>query len=174
MKIRIFTLKNVKYAAFNSHDSHCFEATVYQDGVRFCIASDDGWGGETQFRTLTNTGKKESDLYAEIEQINKELAETFGTETHERGDGSSFTMQNEKFEYIICNLVNDWLVSKDLRSLLKRKFVWQREDGEVRECRRLKEHTVEKMVEVIAKTEPTSKLLNAMPTEEALAIYRAI
>ena len=38
-------LKNLKTAEFASEETHCFEATVYLDGKRFCIASNQGHGG---------------------------------------------------------------------------------------------------------------------------------
>lgn len=38
-------LKNVKHAAFSSHESECFEATIYIDGKRRGTVRNDGYGG---------------------------------------------------------------------------------------------------------------------------------
>jgi hypothetical protein len=38
-------LKNVKYSAFASQETHCFEATVYIDGKRVGTVSNEGYGG---------------------------------------------------------------------------------------------------------------------------------
>ena len=40
-----FTLKNIKFSEFASHDSNCFQATVYIDGKRSGVVNNDGWGG---------------------------------------------------------------------------------------------------------------------------------
>lgn len=39
------TLKNLKHSEFASHETHCFEATVYVDGKKLGIVSNDGQGG---------------------------------------------------------------------------------------------------------------------------------
>lgn len=44
------TLKNFKHAAFASQETYCFEATVYIDGKKAGIASNDGHGGCTFVR----------------------------------------------------------------------------------------------------------------------------
>ena len=68
-----FELKNVKYAAFASEDSHCFEATLYKDGKRWCIVSDDGHGGCMDFNPLTRDHKY-NELNAEVNEVNACLA----------------------------------------------------------------------------------------------------
>jgi hypothetical protein len=49
-------LKNLKYAAFASEETSCFEATVYVDGKRFCIASNEGRGGCDSYEALPPKG----------------------------------------------------------------------------------------------------------------------
>ena len=39
------TLKNVKHAEFMSHETECFQATVYIDGEKAGTVSNDGHGG---------------------------------------------------------------------------------------------------------------------------------
>jgi len=39
------TLKNFKHAEFASHETNCFEATVYLDGKKFGNVENDGHGG---------------------------------------------------------------------------------------------------------------------------------
>ena len=39
------TIKNLKTAEFASHETLCFSATVYVDGVRSFTAENDGNGG---------------------------------------------------------------------------------------------------------------------------------
>lgn len=42
-------LKNIKYAAFASEETHCFQATVYLDGVKAGVVSNEGHGGPDMF-----------------------------------------------------------------------------------------------------------------------------
>lgn len=43
----IITLKNFKHAAFASQETYCFQATVYADGKKVGVASNEGHGGST-------------------------------------------------------------------------------------------------------------------------------
>jgi len=104
------TLKNIKHAAFASQETHCFEATVYLDGKRFCTVENDGRGGCDDFRPLK--GGKNSDLYAKIKEIDAELGKEMI-----KGDG--FEVQN-CIEIVIGNLVNNWLQEKEVKKILRK------------------------------------------------------
>lgn len=54
----IITIKNLKYAAFASQETSCFEATVYLDGKRFCTAGNEGSGGPDRYDALPPKGHK--------------------------------------------------------------------------------------------------------------------
>jgi hypothetical protein len=43
------TLKNFKHAEFASEETYCFQATVYLDGKKVGVASNEGHGGSTNF-----------------------------------------------------------------------------------------------------------------------------
>lgn len=62
------TIKNLKYSEFASEETDCFEATVYVDGKRLCIASNDGKGGATHFRPTKGRTHKD------VEEVSKELS----------------------------------------------------------------------------------------------------
>jgi hypothetical protein len=51
------TIKNLKYAAFASQETSCFEATIYVDGKRFCTARNEGHGGPDSYDGLPLKGK---------------------------------------------------------------------------------------------------------------------
>lgn len=38
-------LKNIQYAAFASHETHCYSASLYVDGKRVALVDNDGHGG---------------------------------------------------------------------------------------------------------------------------------
>lgn len=46
------TIKNLKISEFASHETNCFEATIYVDGRRAFIAENSGQGGPTNFHLL--------------------------------------------------------------------------------------------------------------------------
>jgi len=52
------TIKNLKYAAFASQETNCFEATIYVDGKRFCTARNEGSGGPDAYDALPPKGSK--------------------------------------------------------------------------------------------------------------------
>lgn len=84
----IITLKNLKHAEFASQETHCFEATVYVDGVKFCKASNEGHGGENSYWR---------DWKVPVGKINVEVS-TFGkddTETVELDDSPTAILYRE-------------------------------------------------------------------------------
>lgn len=105
------TLKNIKYAAFASHETDCFEATVYIDGKRLCAVSNDGHGGCDDFHDIEG-GLHGAELYKRIEAINAELGKkTIQCET--------LTIANN-LEIEIGERLNDWLRLKQVKKSLKK------------------------------------------------------
>lgn len=160
-------LKNIKHAAFASEETYCYSASIYFDGKRVGTVKNDGHGGCDYEYIEDKDGWKAMSDYV------KTLPETVTT-MKDPEDPTGFFTYAETIEGVCHALVSEWLTAKDLKSLLRRCFVWQRENGEVRQCKRRKEHTIDAMQNVIAKTEPTSKLLNSMKFEDAMDIYSAI
>lgn len=105
------TLKNIKHSPFASEETHCFEATVYIDGKRSFIASNNGHGGCDDYHPLNgqNNYKEVNDL---VNKINAELSKN----TYEF---HGMTL-SENLEGIVCNLVNDWLLEKEVKKNLKK------------------------------------------------------
>ncbi len=128
----LVTLKRVEYSEMNSTDSHCFGAVVLLDGKEFCAARDGGFGGEQDYDAIRPKAgwtpgqcREAGDIISKrIAEIDAALLIKDGSTTHDRKDGTSFTIENNCFDYIICNLVNEWLAAKDLRKLLKKRVVY--------------------------------------------------
>ncbi len=102
------TLKNVKHSEFASHETFCFEATVYKDGKRWCFASSDGSGGPTDFYAL-NEGNPS--------KLRDEIAE--------------FEKENDSLELVANNLVVEWLDKKDLKKILKKTAAYSPKDNKI-------------------------------------------
>lgn len=94
-------LKNVKYAAFNSQETDCFEATIYLDGKRACRVSNEGHGGPHLFESLAV--QQQIDAYA------KTLPEIDVSYLY--SDGAHHTMAQDA-ELLISGLVERWLQKK--------------------------------------------------------------
>lgn len=52
----VIELKNLKVAEFASEETTCYEATVYVDGARFCVASNQGQGGDDSYDAIRPRG----------------------------------------------------------------------------------------------------------------------
>lgn len=65
-------VRNLKHAAFASEETHCFEASVYVDGKRFCTASNDGHGGPDMY-TPVKPNQTSTELHKQIEEIGAQL-----------------------------------------------------------------------------------------------------
>lgn len=165
-----FTLKNVKHAAFNSKDSECFEATVYADGHRYCTASDDGWGGSINFHPINGSGIKQNNLYASIASLDEALKQRDGFKTHNRNDGTTFTMANTQFEFIVSGLLTDWLYAKDLKKLMAKRVVYAL-DGKIMQTNRAR--TKAQLQIWIDSAQPDEGIvLNKLAFDAALKLYR--
>lgn len=68
-------LKNVRYAAFASEETSCFQATVYVDGKPFCLASNDGHGGPDFYEPIprVSSAKDRRDLDDAIFELAKRI-----------------------------------------------------------------------------------------------------
>jgi len=100
------TIKNVKHSEFASHETHCFECTVYVDNKRFCLASNDGQGGPDNHYPLK--GQTNSSLQKQINAFD------FGT--HEFM-GTTFPIT---LETIVGERINEYLLDKDIKRTLRK------------------------------------------------------
>jgi len=95
-------LKNIKIAEFASHETTCYEATVYVDGVRAFTASNDGNGGTDFYYPFP--GKR--DLMNAAEDWAKTLPaiECYGTKL------------DSDLELVIGDLLNEEMLRRDRKS----------------------------------------------------------
>lgn len=112
-----FELKSVKYAAFNSQETYCFEAVLYIDGKRAFGVSNNGHGGPDDYYSVDN--RSGGDVFNWVREINAELfKEIIVFESH--------STRND-LEMVVGGLMNDWLNLKEVKKHLK-KITWA--DGE--------------------------------------------
>ena len=94
----IITLKNIKHFEEGSQETNCFVASLYVDGKRFGTVENAGRGGCDDVRPLNGGWSAVKELEKAINEANPDL----------------------NLEIICANLVEEFLVKKDLNRLLKK------------------------------------------------------
>lgn len=173
-------LKNLKYAAFASEETSCFEATVYIDGKRFCMASNQGQGGCDSYDPLPPKGKGWSSG-TEAGAAHKQLAHDIhavGLRADPKAVDAATTKLEDPgqttysvFEDLVCDALYQALCRKDMRGAFRRKWLYKKGDGKLYECKKRPDDTVANMSEQLKAAIPGSVLLNGLPEPEALKIW---
>ncbi len=109
------TIKGLKHSEFASHETHCFEASVYVDGKRAFSASNDGFGGPNNYYPLPSKGKVKN-ITGEVRKVEDYL------KTLPKTQCDGFSIQ-EDLDCVIGDLVNKTLVLKDAKRGIKKKIV---------------------------------------------------
>lgn len=141
-------LRKVHYSKALSQETAAFTADVYVDGKKRGEARNDGHGGMTFVTPHT--------LHAEIDRYAATLPPLPPTAMYPEALPINADL-------LVSTLLEEHLIAKDLRAALRRRILFTRADGKVYELR----GTVRP-----AKLDAV-KVLNDLPFEEALALYKA-
>lgn len=174
MSVQI-TLKNVKYAAFASEETPCFEATVYVDGKRFCKVRNDGHGGCDDYYPLKPFPGLQNEIYDRIKGIDAELLAEFGTHRPDWvPEDSDFTHPVKTFESEVYRALDDHLILKDIRRALRSKVAFFEGEftGNYRFYATSRTRPEKGAREVIARKYPTATILNDLSEEELVKLWR--
>ena len=148
-------LKNIKHTSWASEETHCYQASLYVDGKPVAIVSNDGHGGAD--RDYPHP-KFKGDYRAQMRDVSRYfsgLRRTAVTEWSPEG-------MEQCLEFWCADQVNDWLSARELKSKLRKEFLFQFADK----------------VGVFAhKTRPSraagvAVVLNDLPFDEALSIWK--
>jgi hypothetical protein len=163
MKIEI---KNVKHSEFASHETNCFEASVYIDGVRAGIVENDGQGGCNRYHPY--------ELEIKINEYAKTLPPVVTSMKDPHDSSKTFTYDQDA-DAVIDDLLTAHLYSKDLKRALAKKILYVKDDGRIYETTSMPAIDLKvnlnqtRLLDILkAKT-----ILNKLPFPEALSIYRA-
>ena len=153
-------LKNVKHMESMSEETNCYTATLHADGKKIGQVSNEGHGGPDMFHG-------DHEAYARAEAWIKENVPPL--ESSIGGDPLEMDME------LFCGqLLETWLISRDLKKSLRSRVVFTEpgRDGifelRFKGCRKVDD----RHVQVAREKHPRATILNALPFEEALAIYR--
>jgi hypothetical protein len=103
-------LKNIKYAAFASEETACFEGSVYLDGKKAGFVSNDGQGGAMNFHPWQ--------LETRLNDYGKSLPQI--TASWKGDDGEPF-MYDQDAESVINGLLDDYLLERDRKKQQRRR-----------------------------------------------------
>ena len=125
-------LKNIKHAEFASEETNCFEATLYVDGKRFALVSNEGRGGpDLVYPADRKVAQNDKAFWARVDDINAFLAKSeagvkYAAETKERfGADLSYDLEAWCGEQL-----DRWLTKRAMRSVFARHVMWV-ENGSV-------------------------------------------
>ena len=156
-------LRKVSYSPALSEETSNFHADIWIDGKKEGYAQNHGTGGATNVQPNT--------LRARLDTYGKTLPEVdIGTPT-----GGPPRMIVQDAEWIVDNLLTNWIVRRDLkRSLKNRALYTHMEKPGIFQSKVL---TAEQLKQVLESEDIKAKWnvkawLNTMPEEEAVAIYR--
>lgn len=156
-------LRNVQHAAFASHETNCFEASVYINGKREGTARNDGTGGCTFVEPRALEEKLEA--YARtLPQVEADL-----------GTGEKFSYP-QSAETLIDDALEDALAQKDLKRLVASHIAFVADDGTIRQTKKASAAQIAKWLgsdaTFAALRTTRDRVLNLMEPERALAVYR--
>lgn len=192
-------LRNVKHAEFASQETNCFEAVLYVDGQRFAHVENEGHGGADHFTPANkgqNYGAFRVALAALALRINPLAVATYAeipaSEDAEDDAEHEIDLARDYFkrgvhtydsvmEGAVGQLLADWLTAKDLKRLLGRKLVVRCKDGKLLTWSSTNPEAKKNPLLILPgvratcekRENPITDVLNALPFEQAVEIYRA-
>jgi hypothetical protein len=144
-------LKNIKYTAWASEETNCYQASLYLDGKKIALVSNDGHGGCDNFY-------REEGVLPTVEA---EIHEYF--KTLPRIQFTNFAVDQD-LETWCGSQVERYLSSKDLKRHIKKGSIIK--DG--KNVYTWKHHLTPQMIK---KNHPDAIILNDLRFEEALDIF---
>src|SRR5258708_524136 len=156
-------LRNVKYAAFASQETSCFEATVYLDDAKAGTVRNDGHGG-CNFYHPHELGQRLQAYAATLPEEASEFLE----------DNGKPMMIQPDADIVIGDVLSAYMASRDLQRLLKTKIVFAK-GGKILGTKKIPAPQLALLLtkpEEVRTRYGAEALLNTMPFDEALALYR--
>lgn len=161
-----FQLKNIKYSAFNSEETQCFEANLYYRGKKCAVAKNSGHGGGTDFYPLDDALFQDAVAYAEsLPAVVTSI---------KNKDGTMWEMDQD-LEGICNDLLTAHLIQKDFKRLVSKRVIYTKKGtaGIWQTGCAKNAATKQHWLGQIAALEDTDVVLNSLPMVDALDIFRA-
>jgi len=157
----VIELKNIKHTAWASEETHCYQATLYVDGVKWGTVSNQGHGGCDDFYGETRSDE-------DIEHLNGRIRDTYEPYEYE-----GYTLKKD-LDMVCADLVNQWLRDKDFNRAIKSKVLFTKPDTQgIWQITVKKPVTLWMMLDTMKAKHPQYTYLADLPVDEAKAIYFA-
>jgi hypothetical protein len=157
------SLKNVKTCEFASEETTCFEATVYVDGKRAFTVANDGRGGCNEYHPIIVTKNGEKTYCDKSREMIKNAEEWCKT----------LPKCEHGYDQDLDDVVNDALYSYIDQKIVKRdlnKKVTYLKNGKIMNLG-IKPNDP-RVPAYMMKNHPEATVLNNLPIEEVVAIYK--
>ena len=166
-------LKNIKFNAHFTRETHCFTATVHLDGKAVMKVENDGNGGAHNYYPVH--GQSNESFRTMLDEAQEKAYESLDDSVREEYRSLLINNPHAKstaLEWVITELLNEDLCLKDMRRLLKSKVaVFDESDGKIYQynCK----PTEENLTFLRNKTaDEPCVFLNDLPEHEAMVYWR--
>lgn len=157
------TLKNVKYSAAMSEETHCFTADVLLDGVLSARARNEGHGGSTDLFEVKPGALAKLDAYAAT------LPPVVSNIKDAKSPNGFFTFDMDS-EGLVNDALEEHLTRKKFKAALKHPLYVS--GGECFTQKVRKASATREQISTAIKAEyPDAIILNDLPEEEAFALF---
>lgn len=159
MKTHTLSLKALKYSAFASEETHCFEAKLCIDGKPAFVVSNDGHGGSDSIDPLKFSRGSRDTTFAQVNHINEALAKA--------SDPSEGYPDN--LESVVCAMVNAHLLLKSEKAAMRTKLITVKDDEIL--TRKLKLKYTPELRDKLKAAYPGEIVLNGQDDQTILNAY---
>ena len=169
----VLELKGIKHAAFASQETHCYEASVYYNGKKIGVVSNEGHGGCDDFTPSGGTPNEAHTMKHRYE-VWRKLEDRIAEEHPQYFMEWDKSWNKMTLEIWCCDQVNKFLATKDFNRYMKSKVVFIKPD-EPKAIRYFSFKGVRSItkqhIDHIKSKYPTYQILNDMPKAEALDVW---
>ena len=158
-------MKAIKFSEWASEETYCYQANVYLDGKPFAMVSNDGHGGCDRDYSHNKFKGDYRATMKKVDEYFKSLPNTDPCEYFPEG-------LEQTFERWCHDQVCTYLYRRDLKKALKKNKVVQKKNKEGKMG--LWDYDHRHTSETIKRHFPDAVILNDLPENEALTIFREI
>ena len=158
-------LKNIKHAQFASHETNCYQASIYVNGKKAGTVDNEGYGGCDNIHWDDRIFGKTVEDWAEAQP---KVQTEYGEMTY-------------SLELLFGQLVDEWLLTKELTRNLKKGLLVRDSDTKEGSWRiftgALSQTIPQAMLGSLIRTgkvKPDAVCLNTLPVSEALKLWGAV
>ena len=162
-------LRKITYNSRLSEETNAYAAQVWVDGVHVCDVSNHGTGGPDEQHPAK--GKTSADVTA----LDAYCKANLPKRPYDFGEGHKGEFETD-LESVCGQQVDDYIISRDLKRNLSGKVLFQKpgQQGIYQiSLKKIPAQQHKQFFEIVKKKNGVERLLNEMPFEEALSIYKA-